>query len=290
VAVTIGSNILSLKIKQELDTNSSSLNKVYERLSSGMRINHASDDAAGLAVATSLNANAKIYTKAVRNINDGISYLNIADSAVGSLKDITTRMRELSTEAANGILADTQRTALNNEFQTLGQEYNRILETTKFNGVGVLLRESGTITIQAGYGSSGAINISLQTTNAASADTISAMSVAPDGTIGNGMSTESLTNAGAPVISADGRFLVFTSNATNLVAGVTDGLSHIFMRDRLSGQTSVIDTTASGQLANAPQAPLQFQLMVDTYHLLRPQLTYPQAIRTIDLMYMSKIQ
>ena len=76
---------------------------------SGKRINHASDDAAGLAVASGLNTTTRVYTQAVRNVNDGISFLNVADGATSALKDILFRMRELSTQSSNGTFSNAQR-------------------------------------------------------------------------------------------------------------------------------------------------------------------------------------
>jgi flagellin-like hook-associated protein FlgL len=251
VAISIGSNIASMRAREELDKNSSAMSTSLERLSSGQRINHASDDAAGLAIATQLGIDSRVFRKAVSNVNDGISYLSIAAEAVSSLKNITIRMRELSTSSSNGTLSDKQRSALDNEFQLLSQEYNRILETTGFNGTGVLLRQNGSLSLQVGYGASGAIGTTLQTANAATSDTISIVSAASDGTIGNGGSTIGLVGADSPAFSADGRYVVFQSSATNLVAGVADGNGHIFMKDRLTGQISVVDTSSSGQLGNA---------------------------------------
>jgi len=108
-AVSLNSNLAALRAKRALNASTAELSSNLERLSSGKRINHASDDAAGLAVSSTLNATARIHTQAARNVNDGISFLNVADGATSALKDILFRLRELSTQSSNGTLSNPQR-------------------------------------------------------------------------------------------------------------------------------------------------------------------------------------
>jgi len=103
MALTIGANIPSLRARRSLADASDSLSASTTRLASGLRINSAADDAAGLAIATSLNASSRIYTQGIRNINDGISVLNVAEGALSELGNITTRQKELAEQAANGV-------------------------------------------------------------------------------------------------------------------------------------------------------------------------------------------
>lgn len=100
--------------------------------------NHASDDAAGLAISSQLSAGARVLNQAIRNINDGISLTSIAESALNSLSDITIRQMELAEEAANGTYSSTQRSALQKEATELTKEFNRIIEGATFNGRRVL--------------------------------------------------------------------------------------------------------------------------------------------------------
>jgi flagellin len=150
VTVSLGSNISSLKAQRRLNDTSNSLSNSFERLSSGLRINRASDDAAGLAIASTLNAQARIFGQGVRNLNDAVSLLNIAEGATQELSAILTRIKELATQSANGIYSDNQRTASNTEVQALRSEFVRITQTTKFNGVSLLDGKTSAITIQAG--------------------------------------------------------------------------------------------------------------------------------------------
>jgi flagellin len=150
VPITLGQNIASLKAQLSLGKASEGLSKTFQRLSSGLRVNSAADDAAGLAVGTSLRTGARLYQQAVRNVNDGISLLAIADSALESLTGITTRIKELATQAANGVYSSTQRQALNTEATALESEYNRILAVTQYNGNSLLSGNGYQLSIQAG--------------------------------------------------------------------------------------------------------------------------------------------
>jgi flagellin len=128
------------------------LGTVFERLSSGQRINKASDDAAGLAIADSLRADQRVATVAIRNANDGISAIAIADSALGEIGNVLSRLAELSEQSANGVFSVEQRSALANEFTALGSEIERIAVTTAFNGV-ALLSGGNSVTLQVGFDS-----------------------------------------------------------------------------------------------------------------------------------------
>lgn len=158
--IGLGSNIQSLRAQRQLNQRSAALGTIFERLASGQRINRASDDAAGLAVASSLDVGARVLTQAVRNANDGISLLNIADGALAQLTAITTRQIELATQAASGSLSQSQRRALQSESKALTREYNRILDSTSFNGQSLFSSVGDALRLQLGYGEDGGIEIS----------------------------------------------------------------------------------------------------------------------------------
>jgi flagellin len=159
--ITLGSNVTSLQAQRRLGQATDALSKTYERLSSGQRINRASDDAAGLAIADSLKATARIASVAVRNANDGISTIAIADSALGEIGNVLSRLAELSEQSANGVFSATQRSALQNEFTALGSEIERIAVTTEFNGV-KLLSGGNELVLQVGFNSGSTSRISYQ--------------------------------------------------------------------------------------------------------------------------------
>lgn len=159
MAITLGSNIASLQAQRRLGIATDSLSRTYERLSSGQRINRASDDAAGLAIADSLRANQRVATVAIRNANDGISTIGIADSALGEIGNVLSRLAELAEQSANGVFSVTQRSALSNEFVQLSSEIERIATTTTFNGVS-LLSGGASVTLQVGFNSGSTSQIS----------------------------------------------------------------------------------------------------------------------------------
>ena len=159
MAITIGSNIASLQAQRRLSIASESLSSTYEKLSSGQRINKASDDAAGLAIADALRANQRVASVAIRNANDGISTIAIADSALGEIGNVLSRLAELSEQSANGVFSTTQRSALQNEFTALGSEIERIAVTTEFNGV-KLLSGNSSLVLQVGFNSGSTSQIS----------------------------------------------------------------------------------------------------------------------------------
>lgn len=159
MAITIGSNIASLQAQRRLSNATNALGNTFERLSSGQRINKASDDAAGLAIADSLKADQRIATVAIRNANDGISTIAIADSALGEIGNVLSRLAELSEQSANGVFSTTQRSALSNEFVALSSEIERIAVTTTFNGVR-LLSGGNNLVLQVGFNSQSTAQIS----------------------------------------------------------------------------------------------------------------------------------
>jgi len=159
MSITLGSNVTSLQAQRRLSIASDSLAKTYERLSSGQRINRASDDAAGLAIADSLKADQRIASVAIRNANDGISTIAIADSALSEIGNVLSRLAELAEQSANGVFSTQQRSALSGEFVALASEIERISTVTKFNGV-ALLSGAQTITLQVGFNSQSTAQIS----------------------------------------------------------------------------------------------------------------------------------
>ncbi len=329
-----------------------------ERLSSGLRINKASDDAAGLAVANSVDIDRRVYAQGLRNVNDGISYLNVAEGAVTEMGNIVTRLKELTSQGSSTTISSAQRDAINGEVNALSQEYNRILRYASFNDIDLLSDSNSSLTIGTGY--SGAnINLDLSVGRAtleanrelggsglASGDTIWPSALSYDGRYvgfytvsgtlvggdvnghtdffiqdmetgavelvsqstagvqGNGTSSEGVisddgrfvafygnvgnnnlvvgdVNGVADIylrdrtldtttlvsvstgsvqanqasedasISGDGRYVVFTSTATNLVAGDSNGVSDIFLRDTVAGTTTLVSKSSAGTIGNA---------------------------------------
>jgi len=170
MAMVINTNVLSLTAQRNLNKTQTALSTSLQRLSSGLRINSAKDDAAGLAISTRFSAQISGLNQAVRNANDGIS---LAQTAEGALEEITTnlqRMRELAVQSSNGTYTTGDRNSLNKEVSSLKAEITRITKAVEFNGVKVL-GASASLTFQVGAkATSGVDTISLATVNVASAN------------------------------------------------------------------------------------------------------------------------
>jgi flagellin len=150
MGINIRTNVTSLQAQRQLGDSTGLLTTAYERLSSGLRINRAKDDAAGLAIAESLKADARVANVGIRNANDGISVISIADQAIGQIANVLGRLAELASQSANGVYGNTQRSALQNEFIALTSEIERIAYSTEFNGLR-LLSGGGTVVFQVGF-------------------------------------------------------------------------------------------------------------------------------------------
>ena len=134
MAISILTNVASLNAQRNLNTTQTALSASIGRLSSGMRINHAADDAAGLGISENLKADLRSLSQASRNANDGVSMSQVAEGSMNEMQGIVTRMRELSVQSANQTLGTTERGYIQTEFGQLRNEINRISAVTEFNG------------------------------------------------------------------------------------------------------------------------------------------------------------
>ena len=167
MALSIVTNVSAIRAQNSLAASTDKLNKSLARLSSGLRINEASDDPAGLAVADQLRADVRIAGQAIRNANDGVSAINIADKALETVGSSLARLAELAEQSANGTLNDTQRGSLQSEFAQLVSEIDRIAATTTFNGA-QLLSSGANIDFQVGLDASSNSRITLNAITATS--------------------------------------------------------------------------------------------------------------------------
>ncbi len=150
MGLRVNTNVASINAQRNLLNTTNRLARSLERLSSGLRITRASDDAAGLAISEKFRAQIRSLAQAQRNANDGISLLQIGEAALNETSGILIRMRELAIQSANGTLGSTERTALNDEFTSLRNEIDRIANTTEFNGTNLLNNASASIVFQVG--------------------------------------------------------------------------------------------------------------------------------------------
>ena len=154
---TINTNLISMNAQRNLRSSEGNLATSIQRLSSGLRVNTARDDAAGLAIAERMNTQVRGMNVALRNANDAISLSQVAEGALGKTGDIFQRMRELAVQASNGTNTDADRTSLNNEFVQMAQEVTRTLSGTQFNGNNILA-STGSNDFQIGANNSSTID------------------------------------------------------------------------------------------------------------------------------------
>ncbi|MDC8447839.1 MAG: flagellin FliC [Nitrospira sp.] len=161
MAIIVNNNAASLAAQLNLSRNTDQLQRSVEHLSSGLRITRAADDAAGLGISSKLNAQIVSINQATRNANDGISLTQIADGVAGTINNLLTRMRELASQSASGVLGNTERSFVDQEFTALRSEIDRIASVTQFNGQALLSGSSLTFSVQIGYQSSSNDTLSL---------------------------------------------------------------------------------------------------------------------------------
>ena len=156
MSIYIRTTVSSLDAQRNLSATSRDMSLSFQRLSSGYRINTAADDAAGLAISESMQAQLDSFSVAQRNANDGISMAQTADGAASQVQSILSRMRQLAVQSNNGDLVTSDRTNLNTEFSTLKSEIDRIANVTKFNNTSLLSGSGNTVSFQVGIGTSSA--------------------------------------------------------------------------------------------------------------------------------------
>ena len=150
MTMSINTNAVSLNAQRSLANTQSSLSTSMARLSSGLRVNSAKDDAAGLAIASRMESQTRGQTVAIRNANDAISLAQTAEGAIGKVSDMLQRMRELAVQSANVTNTTADRTNLDAEFQQLNSEIVRTVQSTRFNGIAVIGSEAGGQSFQVG--------------------------------------------------------------------------------------------------------------------------------------------
>ncbi len=229
MGLRISTNIASLAVQRNLKEAGSNAQDQLEKLSSGKRITKASDDAAGLAIGTNLKAQTKGIQQAARNANDGISLIQTAEGGLNETSNILIRLRELSVQAASDTVGNLERGLLDNEYQQLTTEVNRISKSTVFNGTSLLDgKGSGTLDFQVGAFSGEQNVISFDT---ASSDA-SASSIGIEGT--------SITEKGSALSSISN-----VDSAINIISSFRAKLGS--MQSRLKSTVNNLETQALNQ-------------------------------------------
>lgn len=178
MALVVNTNIASLSAQRNLNASNAQLSKSVERLSSGLRITRAADDAAGLAVSETLRAQIRSINQASRNANDGISLTQIADGAAAQIGNMLHRMRELATQAGSGTVGTTERSYLDQEFIQLRSEIDRIASVTEFNGNALLSGANNSFDVFIGFKSGAGNSLTLDLNDLTTTDlTLNAVNI-----------------------------------------------------------------------------------------------------------------
>jgi len=208
MSLVINTNVASLNAQRNIDKSKASLSQSMERLSSGMRINSAKDDAAGSAIVSRLTSQIKGLDQAVRNANDGISLVQTAEGALSESSNILQRMRELAVQSANGTYTSGNRSTLNAETQQLIEELDRISTSTNFNGLNLLDGSSQKVNLQIGSDANQTIEVGIGKMDSSAlgvSDTAGVGSISRQGTATTGgTSTTDIKTAVATAIGTAG--------------------------------------------------------------------------------------
>jgi len=161
MGIRINTNVPSINTRRHLANSTNAFNKSMEKLSSGLRINRAGDDAAGLAISENLKSDIRALNQAARNAADGISLIQTAEGSMDEVSNILQRMKELAEQSLNGTLSDTDRGYLNAEYSALTSEINRISDGVDFNSVKLLDGSGGSVAIQVGIGTAASDSVAV---------------------------------------------------------------------------------------------------------------------------------
>lgn len=243
MSLSINTNLVSLTAQRHLGIAANLTGQAMERLSSGQRINSAGDDAAGLAISNRLTSQVRGLNQAIRNANDGISMLQVAEGALGETTAILQRMRELSIQSASGIYSDSDRATLNAEYTQLKAEIDRIAANTRFNDLNLLDGSASGVSLQVGAVDNQTIDFKLLSTQASELG----LSNSPTGFIGDEIGLSASTG----LLSGDlsNRIAI---NGTSLT-GVNEGSS---LQDLLHAINTQIDGVEASSVIQA-RATLQ---------------------------------
>jgi flagellin len=261
VPLSINTNIISLNAQRNLSGSQSSLASSMQRLSSGLRVNSAKDDAAGLAIAERMNAQVRGMSVAARNANDGISLAQTAEGALGKVSDSLQRMRELAVQSANATNSASDKDSLDKEFGELSKEIQRVLGGTTFNGLTVLGANAGAQVFQVGANTSSNDTISITTTDMTSEPTITAVAGTDNAGSGRALidSSSSSTTIQGVIGSID--TAIDTVNTERATLGASQSrfdavISNlqISIENQTASRSRIIDTDFAAETANLSRA------------------------------------
>ncbi|MCZ7587053.1 MAG: flagellin [Deltaproteobacteria bacterium] len=227
--LTVTNNISSLNAQRHINRSQTGLGRSLERLASGLRINRAGDDAAGLAISEKLRSNIRALGQAGRNASDGISMIQTAEGAMDEISSMLVRMKELAEQAATGSIGTSERGYLNTEYAALRAEITRVADTTKFNETNLL---DGTLSveIQIGITSSEKISIAVSDVDAAALSLTTSIGTVTNAQAALGTTTtaiETVASRRASMGALQNRFESIVSSIANQVENLSAAESRI---------------------------------------------------------------
>jgi flagellin len=248
--MTINTNLVSMNAQRNASASQSSLATSMQRLSSGLRVNSAKDDSAGLAIAERMSAQVRGMNVAVRNANDAISMSQTAEGALGKVGDMLQRMRELAVQSANGTNGTSDRANLDAEYQELALEIDRTLTTTKFNGLAILAADAGAQDFQVGANSGETVTV-----------TTTDMSANADITAVTGGDITDAANAGTALTDIDAA--LDTLNSERALYGATQnrfesiiGVLQVSAENQAAAKSRITDADFATETANLSRAQI----------------------------------
>jgi flagellin len=255
----INTNIGAIKAANASNSANKMLGSAMERLSTGKRINGAKDDAAGLAIASSMTAQIRGMGQGIRNANDGISLAQTADGALSEVTNMLQRVRELSVQSASGTYQDaTDRTYMQNEVDQLTAQIDQVITNTKFNGVTLFDGSTTAITVQSGANASDTVDLNMTdlTSLAASGGAAGSYDVSTATAANAVLSTldtelDSISSARAGLGAGQNRLESVVNNLTSNVTNLSDARSRIEDADYSSETTSMAKAQILSQASTA---------------------------------------
>ena len=261
--MTINTNLNSLTAQRNTSSSQTALALSMQRLSSGLRVNSAKDDAAGLAIAERMTAQVRGMNVAIRNANDGISMSQTAEGAMGKVADSLQRMRELSVQSANATNSNTDKDSLDKEFGELAKEIQRVVGGTTFNGKHMLGSDSGSFVFQVGANTTANDTINIDTTDLTADATISVVAGTDNqgsgrANIGSGTSISQVQGVIDQIDTA-----LSTVNDKRAVMGASQSRFdsvimnlHSSVENQTAAKSRIMDTDFAAETANLSRAQI----------------------------------
>jgi flagellin len=262
----INSNISSLQAQQASTVNDRRLGRAMMELSTGKRINSASDDAAGLAIGNKLQLQVVTLGQAVRNAADGISMMQTADGAAQGITEMLQRMRELAVQAGNGVNGDTQRISLNDEYTGLRTQINQVTSQTQWNGMNIIGGAKATVAIQVGAAANDQVSVLFKNLwNSGVASGVSGTDILSQGSVGqviNGIDQAmiSIDEFRSTLGAGMNRLEHATDNAVNIMTQTAASRSRVMDTDYAKStaelaRAQIIQQAGKAMLSQANQMP-----------------------------------